>query len=71
MTPATVKELATLLNNVVEQGFGDFIVQVSNDDECNGFHCIWNKNSAMIGENVTYIDEKDNVKKEKETICIY
>jgi hypothetical protein len=71
MTPVTVKELSELLNKLVKQGYGNYAVQVSDDDECNGFHCIWNKNSAMIGENVTYLDEKDNVKKEKETICIY
>lgn len=41
MRPLTVKELAELLNQAVKQDKGDYIVLVSDDEECNGYHELW------------------------------
>ncbi len=41
MRPVSVKELAELLNRAVAENKGDYIVLVSNDEECNGYHELW------------------------------
>ena len=59
MRPVLVKELAELLSLAVKEGYGDYVVQVSDDEECNGYHPIYQHNFG-IGEDVRYLDEKTN-----------
>lgn len=57
MKPMTVIELAELLDKAIKFGYGDRVVQVSNDEECNGYHCLYRRNFGS-GEDVCYLDEK-------------
>lgn len=41
MKPLTVKELLVVLEDAVNKGYGDYVVQVSDDEECNGYHELW------------------------------
>lgn len=70
MTPVTVKELSELLNKLVKQGYGNYAVQVSDDDECNGFHSLWVKHSAMEGEDVIYLDNEKKTYRTKKSIVL-
>lgn len=55
MKPISVKELAEKLNKAVAEGYGDYFLQVSDDEECNGYHLIFN-NILTLGEDITYRD---------------
>lgn len=57
MKPLTVKELASILDGEIKKGNGDFAVVVSDDDECNGYHCLWNFYGIEYGEPTTYVDK--------------
>ena len=37
----TVRELAQDCNELIKQGYGDKIVQISTDDEGNGYHTLY------------------------------
>lgn len=41
MRPMTVRDLHEQLGRAVAQGMGDRLVAVSDDEECNGFHLLW------------------------------
>ena len=49
MRPVSVKELAELLNKAVAENKGDYIVLVSDDEECNGYHELWDKVNITQG----------------------
>ena len=53
MRPVSVKELAELLNRAVAENKGDYIVLVSDDEECNGYHELWTKEFRQ-GEDVQF-----------------
>jgi len=53
MRPVSVKELAELLNKAVRENKGDYIVLVSNDEECNGYHELWTQEFRQ-GEDVQF-----------------
>ena len=53
MRPVSVKELAELLNRAVAENKGDYIVLVSDDEECNGYHELWTKKFRQ-GEDVQF-----------------
>ena len=53
MRPVSVKELAELLNKVVAENKGDYIVLVSDDEECNGYHELWTQEFRQ-GEDVQF-----------------
>lgn len=53
MRPVSVKELAELLNRAVAENKGDYIVLVSDDEECNGYHELWVKEFQQ-GEDVQF-----------------
>ena len=53
MRPVSVKELAELLNRAVAENKGDYIVLVSDDEECNGYHELWTKQFRQ-GEDVQF-----------------
>lgn len=55
MRPLTVKELAELLNKAVAENKGDYIVLVSNDEECNGYHVLWAQEFQQ-GEDVQFCE---------------
>jgi hypothetical protein len=69
MRPVLVKELAHLLSLAVKEGYGDYVVQVSDDEECNGYHPIYQHNFG-IGEDVRYLDEKTNEMRYRNSLII-
>ena len=69
MRPVSVKELAELLNRAVAENKGDYIVLVSDDEECNGYHELWTKEFRQ-GEDVQFRDEKSGEWKLRNTICL-
>jgi hypothetical protein len=58
MKPVSVKELHALLDKAIKEGKGDCIVRVSDDDECNDTHALWEKNYRE-GDDFQYWNEKD------------
>lgn len=54
MKPVTINELNKILVNLIAQGYGERIVQVSNDEEQNGFHPIWGE--IHMGGDVEFIE---------------
>ena len=54
MRPVSVKELAELLNRAVAENKGDYVVLVSDDEECNGYHELWDKVNITQGEDVQF-----------------
>ena len=60
MRPVSVKELAAVLNEVVAEGKGDYIVLVSDDEECNGTHALFECfKSVYRGEDYEFVDGKE------------
>ncbi len=41
MKPLIISELADILAFELGKGHGDYVVFVSDDEECNGFHALW------------------------------
>lgn len=58
MRPVLVKELAEMLNRAVRQGKGDYVVRVSDDEECNGYHELWDR-LYVQGDDVEYVEDKE------------
>ena len=58
MRPVSVKELAELLNQAVKQDKGDYIVLVSDDEECNGYHELWTPVFRQ-GEDVKFFEGEE------------
>lgn len=56
MKPITIKELAKTLNKAVKEGYGDYFISVSDDEEQNGFHNLW-ENKLYLGEDFEYLDK--------------
>jgi Rad3-related DNA helicase len=69
MRPVSVKELAELLNRAVAENKGDYIVLVSDDEECNGYHELWVKEFRQ-GEDVQFRDEKSGEWKLRNSIVL-
>ena len=70
MKPLTVNELSALLEKAIKFGYGDHIVCVSDDEECNGYHCLYSRNFGS-GYEIQYIDRKDgNIIKYENSIII-
>ena len=69
MRPVSVKELAELLNRAVAENKGDYIVLVSDDEECNGYHELWTKEFRQ-GEDVQFRDEKSGEWKLRNSIVL-
>jgi hypothetical protein len=68
MKPLTVNELSALLDKAIKFGYGDRIVCVSDDEECNGYHCLYRRNFGS-GDEIQYLDQKDgNIKYENSII---
>lgn len=70
MRPVLVKELAELLNKAVRENKGDYIVLVSDDEECNGYHELWDKINITQGETFGFRDEKSGEWEIRNTICL-
>lgn len=62
MKPASVIELRDLLNQVIEQGCGHYLVQVSDDEECNGHHPLYNVKECFYGGVIEYVDSDKSTK---------
>lgn len=56
LKPVTVKELSELLNKAVEAGYGNDLVQVSNDEEVSGYHFLYSRNFGSNGYEILYLD---------------
>lgn len=69
MRPVSVKELAGLLNHLINEDKGDYIVQVSDDEEQNGYHPLWDKNFPEQGEDVEFVDN-DGTWKRRNSILL-
>ena len=67
MRPVSVKELAELLNKAIREDKGDYLVVVSNDDECNGTHALWEKTYAQ-GEDYEFVE--NGTRKIRNTIVL-
>ena len=57
MIPQTVSEVIERLQKLKEQGYGDHILLVSNDEECNGYHELYG-HSEGLGEPLQYYNER-------------
>ena len=41
MVALTVKDVYENMQKFIKQGKGDYVVFVTNDEECNGYHALW------------------------------
>lgn len=69
MKPLTVNELSALLEKAIKFGYGDRIVCVSDDEECNGYHCLYNHNFGS-GYEIQHLDKDGNIIKCENSIII-
>lgn len=56
----TVKELKRLCEIAIEQGQGEKVIQISDDDEGNGFHTLY-YGFDLDGKNLKYAIQNDRV----------
>ena len=56
LKPITVSELKELLDIAIEAGYGNDLVQVSNDEEANGYHFLYNHNFGTNSRDILYLD---------------
>jgi hypothetical protein len=54
--PITVRELKELLDIAVKDGYGNDLVQVSDDDNATGYHFLYSRNFGTDGWNILYLD---------------
>ena len=69
MKPITVKELYELCKDQIIKGNGSKVIMISQDDEGNGYHYLWDAFSS-VSDNYAedYINE--NISKEDNTIIL-
>ena len=41
MKPVTIKEMAAIMSKAVKDGYGDCVLLVSDDEEANGYHALF------------------------------
>lgn len=56
LKPITVSELKELLDMAIEAGYGNDLVQVSNDEEVNGYHFLYSHNFGTDSRDILYLD---------------
>ena len=56
LKPITVSELKELLDVAIETGYGNDLVQVSNDEEVNGYHFLYSHNFGTNSRDILYLD---------------
>lgn len=56
LKPITVSELKELLDIAIEAGYGNDLVQVSNDEEVNGYHFLYSRNFGSNSHDILYLD---------------
>ena len=64
----TVNELKKLCDNLVEEGYGDFSVIISDDEDGNGYHDLFYPfliNQKVIKEAITATGSWHNITKSK------
>ena len=78
MEAITVKRLKRLLEEQIKQGHGDYIVFVTDDEECNGYHALWYAGetpATMTEENRKYCEDYNHdislVEKGKDSKAYY
>lgn len=57
MRPRTVSEVIDRLRILEKNGYGDHLLLVSNDEECNGYHELYG-NGDGEGEPMRYYDDR-------------
>lgn len=69
MKPYTVDELASTLRKLQSRGYGNYLVLVSDDEECNGYHPLF---GAFVneGEPFEYLNEQTHKLETENTILI-
>lgn len=55
MKTLTVKELQAWCNSAVKQGYAERKIVITDDDECNGVHELFNGFSLLNAENASYL----------------
>lgn len=63
MKPITIKELFQLCANQIQEGNGDKVILLSDDDEGNGYHYCWYAFTPIEGYAEEFVNE-DIAKKE-------
>ena len=69
MKPYTLNELIERLNMMQERGCGQHIVMVSYDEECNGYHPLWDW-ACYEGEPYQYLNEETGKMEKAKTVLI-
>ena len=69
MKPYTIDELASELRKLQTRGYGDHIVLVSDDEECNGYHALYGE-LFTEGEPYLYLNTETNKIETAKTILI-
>ena len=57
MKPITIKEMADLCLKAAKSGYGDYVLLVSDDEECNGFHPLFERKFYQ-GENIEVLNNE-------------
>lgn len=56
LKPFTVSELKRFLGITIEDGYGNDLVQISNDEEESGYHFLYCHNFGSNGYYILYLD---------------
>lgn len=70
--PLTVKELYQECRKEINNGNGDKVIMISNDDEGNGYHYLWYSFTNEVGEIMEYqpMEVDERIAKEEDTIIL-
>lgn len=70
--PLTVKELYQECRKEINNGNGDKVIMISNDDEGNGYHYLWYSFTNEVGEIMEYqpMEVDKRIAKEEDTIIL-
>ena len=70
--PLTVKQLYQECRKEINNGNGDKVIMISDDDEGNGYHYLWYAFTNEVGEMLEYLpmDVDDRIAKEEDTIIL-
>ena len=70
MKPITVKRLYKLCQDEIIQGNGDKVIMISDDNEGNGFHYLWNSFAEPDDTTIEDYDIDEEIAKKEDTIIL-
>ena len=70
MKPKTVNEVIEKLLKLKQRGYGEHILLVSDDEECNGYHELYGLFNCEEGRPLRFLNEHTNRFETGQTICI-